>query len=494
MKTTPSFLLLSLLVVISFSCSKESQDLTSPPLPEIDVHEIDQSVGICTELYDESHSRAFGQKNLVWNKNKLRVRFLGGSNYVQNKVRQYAIQWSKHANMTFEFVTSEPSDLRISFDQNDGSWSYVGRSNAYVSPTRATMNFGWFNDRTSDAEIRRTTLHEFGHALGLSHEHQHPQVNINWNTEAVYAYYQRTQGWSRSEVNTNVFQKYSTASSNYSTYDPQSIMHYYIPPSLVFGNWSPTWNTNLSTNDIRFIGAIYPLDGSTDSGNTDDCNCPGILNIIACEDFESYDQSSYAGSNQWGVWSASAGRGELQTYSWGKVLKIAHASFANPDVLFKPGILNSGIYSIKWKLYVAPGGTAYFNIQKYEEPGREFGAQFHFDQEQGGRISVNNREATFTYLQDQWINLELDFDFDQNLVSLQLDNQSIATWPANWTATGNSGTAQFGALNFYAINEDAKFWLDDFCVGQTEINNQSLSSAGNFEEAPLANSEHPLKN
>jgi hypothetical protein len=35
-----------------------------------------------------------------------------------------------------------------------------------------TTNFGWFNSSTDLREIRRTTLHEFGHVLGCIHEHQ----------------------------------------------------------------------------------------------------------------------------------------------------------------------------------------------------------------------------------------------------------------------------------------------------------------------------------
>jgi len=51
------------------------------------------------------------------------------------------------------------------------------------------MNFGWFDDNTSDSEFSRTVIHEFGHALGMIHEHQHPLAAIPWDKDKVYTYY-----------------------------------------------------------------------------------------------------------------------------------------------------------------------------------------------------------------------------------------------------------------------------------------------------------------
>ena len=81
------------------------------------------------------------------------------------------------------------------------------------------MNFGWFDDNTPQAEVRSTTLHEFGHALGLIHEHQSPTAGINWNKEVVYQD-MAGQGWSRAKVDQHIFKKYSTREiTNYSAFD-----------------------------------------------------------------------------------------------------------------------------------------------------------------------------------------------------------------------------------------------------------------------------------
>lgn len=42
---------------------------------------------------------------------------------------------------------------------------------------------------------------EFGHALGILHEHQNPNVNINWDEEAVYADMARSPNfWDRNRT------------------------------------------------------------------------------------------------------------------------------------------------------------------------------------------------------------------------------------------------------------------------------------------------------
>lgn len=212
----------------------------------------------CTEI-DPTSLGAAGRKNLFWkNKSELRVRFLGGSRMLQEQVHDYASIWNQHAGIQFVFVESEPSDIRVSFIHDGSSWSYIGNSAKYVSKEKATMNFGWFDEETTEDVFRRTILHEFGHALGLIHEHQSPAGTIHWNKEAVYQYYSEHFDWNENVVDDNVFKKYQKAQTQYTTYDPTSIMHYPIPAKFTTDGTSVEWNTNLSPTDIAFIKEVYP--------------------------------------------------------------------------------------------------------------------------------------------------------------------------------------------------------------------------------------------
>jgi Matrixin len=115
------------------------------------------------------------------------VKFLGGSAALRSRVRAVADQWTEHANVHFAWVPSDHlAVIKISFDQDDGtSWSQVGRDalGSVVFPNSATMNLGWLTDDTDDTEVSRVVLHEFGHALGLIHEHQSPAGGIRWDKD-----------------------------------------------------------------------------------------------------------------------------------------------------------------------------------------------------------------------------------------------------------------------------------------------------------------------
>ena len=51
--------------------------------------------------------------------------------------------------------------------------------------------------------------HEFGHAIGLQHEHQHPSIGIQWNKKVVIADMAK-QGWTQEMVEHNIFDRYAT--------------------------------------------------------------------------------------------------------------------------------------------------------------------------------------------------------------------------------------------------------------------------------------------
>lgn len=205
-------------------------------------------------------TRAAVERMKLWENGRvLRIRFLDGLPEVQARVRDIAREWEALANLELRFVDSGASQIRISFAEKDFSWSTIGTDALTVPSTEATMNYGWLEPGTELREYQRVVRHEFGHALGMIHEHQNPAASgrIPWDRPKVYAYYAQ-QGWNRADVDHNIFAVYEEDSTNHSTFDPDSIMQYAVPDSLTVGSYAIGWNTAFSPTDIEFMRRQYP--------------------------------------------------------------------------------------------------------------------------------------------------------------------------------------------------------------------------------------------
>ena len=118
------------------------------------------------------------------------------------------------------------SDVRISFNRNSGCWSLLGTDAMDEKDlSKSTMNFAWFDVST--------VMHEFGHMLGMIHEHQNPKgKGIEWNEKAVFKWAGETQQWNAEKTQKNILDKYDKKDINGSDFDPLSIMLYFFPANL----------------------------------------------------------------------------------------------------------------------------------------------------------------------------------------------------------------------------------------------------------------------
>jgi len=207
----------------------------------------------------DGNSRAIMPIGKVWmNGSRLQVRFIGGTEAQRAKAKEQALWWTAFANLTFDFNQAANAEIRITFDPNDGAWSYVGTDNRHIPLNEPTMNLGFMDGGTA--------AHEFGHAIGLAHEHQNPAGGIEWNEATVI---QSLSGppnnWDEATIRHNVLNKYRADQVQGTTFDRDSIMLYFFPGSWVSSGIGTHANDVLSAMDKAYIASAqaYPKSAPT---------------------------------------------------------------------------------------------------------------------------------------------------------------------------------------------------------------------------------------
>ncbi len=185
----------------------------------------------------------------------LRVRFMDDNSSFERHIRRFLPLWSVYANIRFDFSDDPDTEVRVTFRKDDGNWAYMGTDCMTVSLDKPTANFAFLDP----PEIQ--VLHEFGHVLGLRHEHNHPK-GIKWNKQLVYKSMAGPPNqWSKEVVDANMFSKWDVSDFPVpKRFDPASVMAYSMPKEWTGLKADFGYKDSLSIEDKRFIEILYPFE------------------------------------------------------------------------------------------------------------------------------------------------------------------------------------------------------------------------------------------
>ena len=213
------------------------------------------------------------------------------------------------------------------------------------------------------------------------------------------------------------------------------------------------------------------------------------------DDFELYVAGPIGNQNPdvWRTWSGTPSANEdLQIIS-GLSNSGEKSGFiggnGTQDVVLQLGNLTSGFYTLGFQMYLAAGSTGYFNIQG-EVPSGPLAGVFNsgniFFNELGttpGQGEEDGANAqTFTYPEDTWFPVVIEFDVDLSTYQMSIDGNLVHPTPVFFTADNT-----LGGIDFFSLNDNTAYNIDDVIFVEGTL------SSTDFEESTFKAYPNPVQ-
>jgi hypothetical protein len=254
---------------------------------------------------DVNAAALWASKNALWPKGKnIKVRFLGGKYPIwrnekgkpitEGDILSIANSWHLSGDVP-EFIEWKEgegaSDIRVRFVENGRSKSQVGTAAEKCAADEATMWLDLASPPHARLYYKHLILHEFGHALGLEHEHQRDDINKLLDDRKLKEYLKKIYPqMSDKEMNDYIESNWKALTPEVDAAkskcpDVDSIMYYWLPADAdVTGYEKPKrYPYELSVGDKKYIvqfysGAKEPMETDDVSGSTSGSGLPdGVI-------------------------------------------------------------------------------------------------------------------------------------------------------------------------------------------------------------------------
>ena len=238
-----------------------------------------ESVG----LGEDRQSKGLVNAALLWppQMDTITICYMNGSQPLRQFVTSIALEWTRlGAHIPLDFGdTQDPrkcekdgfAHIRVLLNDRGVNYSAIGVvSFKVLSQDEPSMQIGVINPESKQfvnpMELRRLILHEFGHAVGLSHEHQSPigKCRDEYDWDVIYKKLaQPPHGWPKEQVDRNM-NELNQPGVFASAFDNKSVMIYSFPREFYKqGEKSRCYaetNFSISAIDATIVRELYPPD------------------------------------------------------------------------------------------------------------------------------------------------------------------------------------------------------------------------------------------
>jgi hypothetical protein len=207
----------------------------------------------------------------------------------------------------------------------------------------------------------------------------------------------------------------------------------------------------------------------------------GFSQTVLYEDnLDSYPVDSYlhiVNPTWWSTWSGGVDAEDMQiknTFSYSAPQSgSADMTGGATDCILKLGNKISGVYQLKWVMYIETGKCGYYNVQHFESPGIEWAYEIYFRTNGDIHLLQGGNTLNGTYPKDTWFEVQQDIDLDVDLVTVTINGNVIGQWPISDEAQNSGGTKQLGGVDFFAgaegtSGETPGFYVDDVYLAEVE--------------------------
>lgn len=217
-------------------------------------------------------------RNTLWPAgHRLRICFFDGNaaarRHVLDVFEAITTQTNLRLDRTDRPCPDPKADIQVKFDERD-CYSYLGQDALLVikeNPKLPTMALCRLSGPAWNERADGTIRHEFMHALGAAHEHQHPDSRCKdeFNLDAFRKppLFDRDPAENEKAIRVNIAEitkTYPREQLAIVKYDPKSIMHYRLDARF-FKSKNATClltsdNNVLSDGDWAFLKEMYPVE------------------------------------------------------------------------------------------------------------------------------------------------------------------------------------------------------------------------------------------